>query len=310
MESSNNKPYVDHISILNKCITQLAESIGSTKQDILKSEGKISTQQVQEMIEHNIKLKEKFSLAETYKRANANGTGFEYDNVADMVIGTINNMYDKIQTIRKMRKSGIGSFSDFSNRINNLRKDYSAIIHRYLSKLYRSVWSAMVDVDTDTLIINSRHEISNFNQLKWMSTVLRNGIPVIKGVKGNCFVISAQKLKKKDTPELINYEMPECAIFKVNLVQIKNHGYDIVHENGYLLINDYTKPDRHILSFHNDTSTRRSSWNPCNMFRHSQECLFDIDERKWLKIHAFNKDLKKAAMLLNRRIKGEIIKNI
>jgi hypothetical protein len=130
-----------------------------------------------------------------------------------------------------------------------------------------------------------------FLPLFWYKTVFEAGISVIRGTKGILIVAQAEKLILNNIPE-IDYDLPECTIFKVNTVGIRNR--KPINESGYLLVDNYEDLEKPFP----ETS---------NAYNH---CIYNYYIKCDNKIHAFSTDLKKAAILLNRRVKQEILKNV
>jgi|15BtaG_2_1085339.scaffolds.fasta_scaffold07055_2 hypothetical protein len=117
--------------------------------------------------------------------------------------------------------------------------------------------------------------------LNWVKTVNNKGLAMIRGTKGVLFVTKAEKLTKENIPKIKDYEMPDCTIFKVITNKISRGG-NVWPESGFLLIDNYEETD-----FAQNTICQR----------HGED----------LKVHAFKANLKDAAKLLNRRVKGYIL---
>jgi hypothetical protein len=117
--------------------------------------------------------------------------------------------------------------------------------------------------------------------LNWVKTVKNKGLAMIRGTKGMLFVAKAEKLTKENIPKIKDYEMPDCTVFKVITNKI-NRGGNVWPESGFLLIDNYEESD----------------------FAQNAICQRHGED---LKVHAFKANLKDAAKLLNRRVKGYIL---
>lgn len=124
-----------------------------------------------------------------------------------------------------------------------------------------------------------------FIPVTWIKSVYERGIPIIHGTKGKLFVAHAERLS--DVPE-IDYELPDCTVFKVDTVRMRIDEAPTLL-NGYLLVNNYESLE---------------------LSDNKIDVIYDWIMGEDRRIHAFNVDLKKAAMLLNRRVKQEILRSI
>ena len=73
----------------------------------------------------------------------------------------------------------------------------------------------------------------------WYNMVYNKGVPVIHGSQGALFTIKAKKLKEENIPK-IEYDMPDCTIFKVEAMGVRKRMPYL--QSGYLLENEYEEP--------------------------------------------------------------------
>ena len=244
-------------------------------------------------------IKEQYPITTKYEDNFGYNRGkYLLGNAIEVVNTTLGRYNNEIRDLRREIKdinseSGNGSLNDIWNKSKEAAKMFLARESNNYCGYYNRIVKQSRDSD-QSIPIN----------ILWNRSVFDKGLAMISTSKGKQFVTHANEVVIENIPNIEDYNLPDCTVFKVTAIRL-NKNTDHQTTNGWLLIHNYDKND---ITMDNYPQERYRS----RVEKH--EKIKDIYTGGKVtdahKIHAFHSDLKSAGRLLARRVKSEIINNL